>query len=580
MGQARRGGRRPRAGRGPDGGAQAHPYVSNTDTIPIRQCVIGCRASPRRSGAFRTAPNFYIRGLRPSMTTSDDLFQLIQSLKQTEKRYFKIFASIHVKGEQNNYVKLFDAIDKQEAYDEQQLLRTFQGENFIKQFAVTKNYLYNFILRSLRAYHSGSDAESRIQEEVESIKILFGKGLYKKCVKLVRKAKKLAREFDKYELLLHLIKWENEINTRYLKGDKLDEFRRASNGEIRETLEIMEEKYQLRLLEQEAFRVYRRYTRARSRDDLADIEGILAHPAMAEGSLPRSFISKLRYYNVKGVYQTLLGNHDKAHQYDQLRFRLFEENPHFIRENLIQYIKVQNNLLHNYQELEDWAAFEEILANVRRTADQYSANITNTEQAIIFETSYVQELQHYFRRKRFDQAMELLPRVEEMLRRYDEVIVIEFKIDILFTIAKIHFYRDDLDQALDWVNRIIIEDKPSAADDVVCFARILNLLIHFGLGNHDLLRYEIKSTRRFLTKKKRLFQVEDLLLRTLNRLAGQYDADKRRALYEAFGEQLDAILEETYEGNAMRYLNLRLWLRHRLEDKPLYELAMAGDAEL
>ena len=36
------------------------------------------------------------------MTTSDDLFLLIKSLKQTEKRYFKIFASIHVKGEQNN----------------------------------------------------------------------------------------------------------------------------------------------------------------------------------------------------------------------------------------------------------------------------------------------------------------------------------------------------------------------------------------------------------------------------------------------------------------------------------------------
>ncbi len=515
------------------------------------------------------------------MTTSDDLFLLIKSLKQTEKRYFKIFASIHVKGEQNNYVKLFDAIDRQEAYDEHALLEHFQGENFIKQFAVTKNYLYNFILRSLRAYHSGADAESKIQEEVESIKILFGKGLYKKCVKLCKKAKKLARQYDKYELLLHIIKWENEINTRYLKGDKLDAFRQDSNAEIRETLEIMEQKYRLRLLEQDAFRVYRRYTRARSAADLQAIEGILEDPAMAEGSLPRSFISKLRYYNIKGVHQTLLGNHDRAHQYDQLRFRLFEETPHFIRENFIQYIKVQNNLLHNYQELKDWEQFESILKNVRETADRYAPNITSTEQAIIFETSYVQELQHHFRARRFDRAMEILPRVEAMLEKYDGVIVFEFRIDILFTIAKIFFYQDDLDAALDWVNRIIIEDKPSAADDVVCFARLLNLLIHYGLGHHELLRYEIKSTKRFLTKKKRLFQVENLLLRFLNRLAGQYETEKKMALYHAFSEQLEEVVtEEAYEGNALRYLNLRLWLQHRIQQRPLLDVVRESEEEI
>jgi len=514
------------------------------------------------------------------MTTSDDLFLLIKSLKQTEKRYFKIFASIHVKGEQNNYVKLFDAIDKQSEYNEPSLLLTFQGENFIKQFAVTKNYLYNFILRSLRAYYSGSDAESRIQEETESIKILFGKGLYKKCIKLCNKAKKMAKQFDKYELLLHLIKWENEINTRYLKGDKLDAFRISSNEEIRDTLSIMEEKYQLRLMEQQAFQVYRRFTRARSKEELLAIEQILEHPALAEGSLPRSFISKLRYYNIKGVYQTLIGDHARAHQYDQLRFRLFEENPPFIRENLIQYIKVQNNLLHNYQELQDWKSFEEILQNVRETADAYATSITNTEQAIIFETSYVQELGHYYRTRQFEKAKALIPRVEEMLARYEDVIVVEFKIDILFTIAKVHFYSDDLDQALDWNNRIIIEDKPNAADDVVCFSRILNLLIHYGLGNHDLLRYEIKSTRRFLTKKHRLFQVEDLLLRYLNRLSGQIDPDKKEALYTTFQKQLESILKEAYEGNAMSYLNLTKWLQHRLERRSLYDIVMSSDSDL
>ena len=513
------------------------------------------------------------------MMITDDLFQLIKSLKQTEKRYFKIFASIHVKGEQNNYVKLFDAIDRQQEYDEKALLENFHGETFVKQFAVTKNYLYNFILRSLRSYYSGSDAESKIQEETESIKILFGKGLYKKSIKILIKTKALARQFDKYELLFHLIKWENEINTRFIKGPKLDEFRKESNQEIRETLEIMEETYQLRLLEQEAFRVYRRYTRARTTNDLAAIEKILSHPAMAEGALPRSFIGKLRYYNIKGVYQTLLEHHSEAHRFDVLRFRLFEEQPYFIRENLIQYIKVQNNLLHNYMELKDWKNFEEILKNVRETADRFATTITNTEQAIIFETSYVQELAHYYRTHRFDEALALVPRINEMLERHDSVIVIEFKIEMLFTISKIYFYTGDLDKALDWSNRIVFEDLPNAADDVICFTRILNLLIHYDLGNYDLLKYEIKSTRRFLIKKKRLFLVEDLVLRNINRLIGIRDESKKMEAYIAFHIKLEETFKEEFEGNAQSYLNLANWLQSKIEKRPVIDIIMETKAE-
>lgn len=513
------------------------------------------------------------------MVVSDDLFQLVKSLKQTEKRYFKIFASIHVKGEQNNYVKLFDAIDKQDEYDEKELLREFEGENFVKQFAVTKNYLYNFVLRALRSYYSGSDFESKINEEVESVKILFGKGMYKKAIKVLLKAKKLAHKYDKHEMILHIIKWENEINTRYLKGDKLDEFRLNSNHEIREVLAIMEEKYQLRLLEQQAFRVYRRFTRARSDEDFAELESILSQSCMAEGSLPKSFIGKLRYYNIKGVYLTLMDRHEEAHQYDMLRYRLFEESEHFIRENFIQYIKVQNNLLHNFMEMKDWDKFEEVLQRVREIAEKYSSSITNTEQAIIFETSYVQELSHYYRTKQFDKALRLIPKVDELLSKYDSVIVIEFKMDILFTIAKINFYSGDVDKAHDWVNRIVFDERPNAADDLLCFARILNLLIHFDLGNYELLKYEIKSAKRFLIKKKRLFKVEDLALRYLMRLVNQPDSDKQEANYEKFREELGAILnEEHYEENAMSYLNLQKWLTSKIEKRSLRDIVLEDAA--
>ena len=53
------------------------------------------------------------------MIASDELHKLIKSLTQSEKRFFKIYASRHIIGEQNNYVQLFDVIASQKKYNEE-----------------------------------------------------------------------------------------------------------------------------------------------------------------------------------------------------------------------------------------------------------------------------------------------------------------------------------------------------------------------------------------------------------------------------------------------------------------------------
>ena len=76
------------------------------------------------------------------MKTSDHLFKLIKSLSKSEKGYFKKYANFHVRNDQNNYTRIFDAIDLQKEYDEKKIIRKFQRERFVNQFAVAQNYLY------------------------------------------------------------------------------------------------------------------------------------------------------------------------------------------------------------------------------------------------------------------------------------------------------------------------------------------------------------------------------------------------------------------------------------------------------
>ena len=66
-------------------------------------------------------------------TPSAHLHSLIKSLTKQEKRYFKLFAQRHTSGKENQYLKLFDAIDAQEVYKEDAIKKKFSKEKFVKQ---------------------------------------------------------------------------------------------------------------------------------------------------------------------------------------------------------------------------------------------------------------------------------------------------------------------------------------------------------------------------------------------------------------------------------------------------------------
>ena len=112
-----------------------------------------------------------------SNVASDNLHRLIKSLTKPEKRYFKVFSSRHVIGDNKNYIILFDAIDKQIEYDEEKLFLKFKDKMFTNRFSISKNRLYTAILKSLDSFHSSSSTEAQLQRQLHSVEILYHKQL-------------------------------------------------------------------------------------------------------------------------------------------------------------------------------------------------------------------------------------------------------------------------------------------------------------------------------------------------------------------------------------------------------------------
>ena len=100
------------------------------------------------------------------MKPSTELFSLVQSLTKSEKRFFKLNSSLQA-GDKN-YLKLFDYIEKQSSYNEEELKKYFEKERFIQHLPSEKNHLYKLILKSLRSYYSDQSVKSQLKEEIKT----------------------------------------------------------------------------------------------------------------------------------------------------------------------------------------------------------------------------------------------------------------------------------------------------------------------------------------------------------------------------------------------------------------------------
>src|SRR6267143_6604241 len=107
------------------------------------------------------------------MAKKGSLFLLIKSLTKAEKRYIKVFSG---GGKDDSiYQLLFDAIDQQKEYDEEEIRKIFKGDKFLDQLHVTKIYLSELILKALRNYNAKSNINSELLTLLGDIEILFGK---------------------------------------------------------------------------------------------------------------------------------------------------------------------------------------------------------------------------------------------------------------------------------------------------------------------------------------------------------------------------------------------------------------------
>ncbi|MEM1323288.1 MAG: hypothetical protein AAGG75_23685 [Bacteroidota bacterium] len=492
-------------------------------------------------------------------TVSNDLFLLIKSLNKQEKRYFKLYASRHVIGEKNQYVRLFDAIDRQKEYDEVKIKKRFAGEAFIKQLHVSKNYLYKLILNSLRLYSEDKSGD-KFPILLRNAQLLAEKGLAKQSEKTLAKALKLAQENERFLQILEVYRLKHTIIHNNSDFKQLETYVNVDFQKELNILDIYRNYLEFQLLHDRVFIPYWKKGSIRNQDEKEAFSQLFEKELYQNIHNAKSFNARMFYHNARFTFYFLTGELQQCYEHIRQQALMFEQLPTNQRKGKRErrYVSTLINLYIVQRELR---LFQEALATLRKLREIPAPSITR--KAYLFTRSYNLETDLYLSTGQFRKGMESLPAFEEEFKRYHDYIEKQHRLGLYYNLAYLNFGARDFDRSLDWINLLLNDPDLKTREDIHCFGRILSLFIHYELGNDQLLEYIVKSTYRFLSRRKRLFKVESIILRFLKKYPNWISRQDILVGFEELKLELEELMSDEYERRAFDYFDFISWLESK-----------------
>lgn len=440
------------------------------------------------------------------MPVINDLFFLIKSLSPAEKRYFKLHSELHSSGKESNYMRLFNAIDKQQTYDEKAIKQQFSKEVFVKQLTVTKNKLNSKLLESLRSYHAGSKKKGitfHLREQLDNLELLKQRKAFNQMYKELRRAKKIAYEQDAYPYLLILAQFEMQCFMDQ-KGENMLEGLHQLLKEEQEILQQIQNQKAYTNLNNEVFINFKLKIGAEESDIQKALKKMLLRELLQRPESAYSFQSRVYFHNIKAYCQIRLKDFESAFTNYKTVKDLWEAHPIQIQRKPLEYIKAMCNYLNGCYQTERHKEYPATLSMIKQIETQYKI-----KESDIIHTRLLHELMYYLVTGNLEEGHKEAPKIDQDIENNKSNIHISRLMAIYYNLMILYFFCDDYDNCLRQLNRLNSLSKNNPRADIRRFCKLLLIIVHFELGNTDLLHSLCRSAQRTITDTS---EFENILL--------------------------------------------------------------------
>jgi hypothetical protein len=494
---------------------------------------------------------------------SDPLFRLIKSLSASEKAYIRRYALIHSeKGHTSQYIKLFDVLEVMKEYDEKLLHRKFAKDpiNFI---SVSKNYLFNFILRNLEN-HSKS-VKSEIRSCLNQAEILFEKGLSDPCRKKILKAETLARKYGILEQMYPVWAWKITQPWASMKGTDASQTIEDLYTEMKiaqeEMKESVAEDYDLYHIEV----LCKNLGLARTEKDTLELENKLIELEKLNKKKFPSFASAFKHYQKLTILYETLNKPMKALVFSKKKLELLNSNLHMAE--IQPYSTLYVTELEKVFNLEFSLGFYDQLNFSFETLNNLS--LKNSGARKLMQVSlYSLKFSACMRTGKFETALHHSSRLRRLFSEMDFSETLESRKNRLnLECAVANFATKNYKAALLCLDDLQTGTASEINKDVYYFSQILQVLIYFEKGDIELVLYRTRAAYRTLYRHNKLHRIEKFLLDFLKKENAEgWDKKVEKQIFTKLQSDLQKLFKEyPDEKKLLLYFDLPGWIESRIE---------------
>ena len=267
---------------------------------------------------------------------SNKLFELINSLSMSEKRYLTLYTRRHTIGEKNHSQIIFEAIDKGSPQNDKALRELLKGQGvFINNLSSDKNYLYRLVLRGLSEFHSESTSSLQVKSLIHQTEILFRKGLFHQSLALAEKAKSIASEESLFTDIVALSLWVARIQSRLGRCQGMEAVLTRSS----DALEKLENLHAYLQIYYQMQALYLGYLKVPSPETLHAASALLKNSLLQEEVEALSNRAKIAFWETHVLHARLTHQYPKVGESAQKILKLMHSTPNFIENRTKEYFQ-------------------------------------------------------------------------------------------------------------------------------------------------------------------------------------------------------------------------------------------------
>jgi hypothetical protein len=482
---------------------------------------------------------------------SEDLFRLIRSLSKGEKRNFKLLAGLLASEKDKKYIELFEVIEKQESCDEARVLKQMR-DLYGVQLSVGKHYLYRLILRSLAYFRNNPSTE--LASLLDQARVLKEKDLYPQASKLLRKGLQEVVFIEDFATHYAMLGLQLELLLRMQTDKDLTERAAEIEAQRADVLSKMANLDAYRALDIQLFVLDRTGVGAYSQPFLT----LKANPLLSDPAHAQSVRARIGYHSLHRRFCSLEGDLKGALAHSEQLLEIYEAWPLLKADAIQDYFQELNKfciiLLRlgrveaAFSKMEEFRLFRHDYPKARVDFFQWYYVLVLAAGIHVGDPSRVDVIEKELKNEWTDIEGKL-PKSKEMWYRY--------------LMAYSHFMLGRSRAALHWINLLLAEPRSDIRINVQCSARLLNLMVHFQLGNYFLVESEVVNTRRFMERHNQCNDFERQALRCMKALCNAADGPQLRQTIEGWLQRMRRA-EDSASGQLPQMLDICTWLESQL----------------